>query len=259
MQANNKLDGYALLSKIGKKVLRPGGMKLTLRLLDELQIKYGDDVVEFAPGRGATAALALQRDPHSYIGIDTDAKAVLKLSRKFKGRNIQFIQASAAHTDIPARVKDCVFGEAMLTMQADHRKIEIIKEAIRILRKGGLYGIHELALLPETIEEDLKADIQKSLAKSVMTNTRPLTVMEWKALLEAQGLKIRKVILEPMGLLRPLNILKDEGYWGTLRIAANVLTHSEIRKRVQSMRQLFCKYHQNLTAVAIVAEKVNHV
>ncbi|MEO9147676.1 MAG: hypothetical protein ABI237_19170 [Ginsengibacter sp.] len=43
-------QGHWLLSKMGKRVLRPGGKELTLRMLKELSITQEDRVMEFAPG-----------------------------------------------------------------------------------------------------------------------------------------------------------------------------------------------------------------
>ena len=40
---------YALLIQMGKKVLRPGGMGLTRKMLEMLNINTTDEVVEFAP------------------------------------------------------------------------------------------------------------------------------------------------------------------------------------------------------------------
>ena len=42
-------QGHWLLAKMGKKVLRPGGKDLTLKLIKALSINSGDRVVEFAP------------------------------------------------------------------------------------------------------------------------------------------------------------------------------------------------------------------
>jgi len=53
-------QGHWVLAQMGKKVLRPGGRELTARLIVALEINPADDVVEFAPGLGHTAALALQ-------------------------------------------------------------------------------------------------------------------------------------------------------------------------------------------------------
>ena len=43
------LQGHWLLARIGKRVLRPGGKKLTGRMLAKTELE-GKDVVEFAPG-----------------------------------------------------------------------------------------------------------------------------------------------------------------------------------------------------------------
>ena len=42
------LQGHWLLARIGKRVLRPGGKKLTGRMLAKTELE-GKDVVEFAP------------------------------------------------------------------------------------------------------------------------------------------------------------------------------------------------------------------
>ena len=51
----DKMPGHWVLARMGKRVLRPGGLELTRRLLAELAISPSDDVVEFAPGLGVTA------------------------------------------------------------------------------------------------------------------------------------------------------------------------------------------------------------
>jgi hypothetical protein len=56
-----KMPGHWLLLRLGKRVLRPGGVELTRRMLDGLNIQANDDVVEFGPGLGVTAGMALAR------------------------------------------------------------------------------------------------------------------------------------------------------------------------------------------------------
>lgn len=250
------MSGHWLLARMGKKVLRPGGKELTQKLIRELMITGSDEIVEFAPGLGSTALLALQNRPLSYTGVDMDADAVKLLSSKIAGNNIAFIQANAAHTPFQANSKDRVYGEAMLTMQADHRKAEIIREAARILRKGGLYGIHELGLMPDTPDESMKAEVQKELALAIRVNARPLTTLEWKELLEANGFSVKKVIKAPMHLLEPKRMIDDEGLAGAAKIAFNILTNSKARKRILAMRRVFHRYSVHINAIAIIAEKV---
>jgi len=79
-----KIPGHWLLLRLGKRVLRPGGLELTRRMLDGLNIQPDDDVVEFGPGLGVTARLTLARKPHSYVGIERDESAARMFDIAFK-------------------------------------------------------------------------------------------------------------------------------------------------------------------------------
>ena len=138
----DKMQGHWILAKMGKKVLRPGGKELTLKLIENLNISASDAVVEFAPGLGYTAQIVLDSNPKSYTGVELDKTAIKFLQNKFEEPNVEIIAGNAAETGLLSNNYDKVFGEAMLTMQADHRKSEMIREAHRILKKGGLYAIH---------------------------------------------------------------------------------------------------------------------
>lgn len=251
----NKQQGHWLLAKMGKKVLRPGGKELTLKMIDNLVVNNDDVVVEFAPGLGLTAEITLAKNPENYIGIELDEEAAEKLRKKFAKKNVQIINKNAAETELPEQVANKVYGEAMLTMQADHRKREIIREAHRILKPGGLYAVHELGLTPNDIAPEAKATIQRELAQVIRVNARPLTVSEWSEIIESEGFKIIKVETNPMHLLEKKRMIQDEGFFRTLKIGFNILTNPDARKRIRAMRKVFRTYENNLNAVAIVAEK----
>lgn len=251
-----KMSWHWLLAKIGKKVLRPGGLILTQKMLNMLDISSGDDVVEFAPGLGFTANLTLSRNPKSYIGIDADQHAIDQLNRRFKNSPARFQLGNAAHSTLPDQSADKVYGEAMLSMHADHRKSEIIREAARILKPQGYYAIHELALQPDHLDENVKQQIQKELAVAIKVNARPLTVSEWSELLEKEGFKILNIETAPMHLLKPQRMINDEGLSGFLKIAGNMILQPIIRSRVMQMRKTFRKYENDLCAVSILTQKI---
>lgn len=251
----NTEQGHWILAKMGKKVLRPGGKELTLQLIDALGISPKDDLIEFAPGIGYTASFLLEKNPKSYTGIELNEEAADKLKQQITGKNQNIVNTNAANTGLEDACADKVVGEAMLTMQADHRKAEIIREAYRVLRKGGLYGIHELGLTPDNLDASTKGSIQRKLAQSIRVNARPLTQNEWCDLLKKEGFKIKKVHKSPMHLLEPKRVLNDEGLFRMLKIGFNVLTHPKERGRILKMREVFQKYEANMTAFAIVGEK----
>ena len=252
----NTQQGHWILAKMGKKVLRPGGKELTLKMIGNLNINSKDDVVEFAPGLGFTANITLKKIPKTYTGIELNEEAASILESTLKGNTVKIITASATESTLDSNAYTKVYGEAMLTMQADHRKSEIIKEAHRILKKGGRYGIHELALVPDEIPEDSKAFIQRELAQVIKVNARPLTAKEWVNLLETEGFKVINIETNPMHLLKPKRMVDDEGLLRTLKILFNILTHPRERKRIMAMRRIFKKYQQNLRGISIVIEKI---
>lgn len=251
-----RAQGHWILAKMGKRVLRPGGWELTQKLVNGMEISATDNLVEFAPGMGKTAALLIDKQPKTYTGVDADEDVINRLSQRFNSPNVKFLQSNANHTPLESNSVDKLVGEAMLTMHANHRKSEIIKEANRVLKIGGLYGIHELGLRPNSLSEEIKAEISKGLATSIHVNARPLTIDEWRDLLKAEGFKIKKVETNGMLLLESKRILEDEGLFRTLKIGFNVLTNPSAKKRILEMRKVFRKYQDYMNSVAIIAEKV---
>ena len=247
------LPGHWLLARLGKRVLRPGGRELTHRMLDAATLP-GAEVVELAPGLGHTARQILTYVPAGYTGVEADEDAA-KVSRDAVEGAGHVVVASAEHTGLPDASADVVVGEAMLTMHADHRKREIIREAYRILKPGGSYAIHELGLTPPAITATDKATIHRELAQAIRVNARPLTAAEWEELLVQEGFRVRWQHAAAMRLLEPGRMIADEGLLRTLRIAWNIVRLPAARGRILTMRRVFRKHRKHINAVAFIAVK----
>lgn len=245
--------GHWLLARLGKRVLRPGGIELTRRLLAAAS-PADADVVELAPGLGRTAVEIMAARPASYHGVDSDAAAVAAMRATVAPHGI-VRHADAAATGLPDASADLVVGEAMLTMQGEVSKDAIVAEATRLLRPGGRYAIHELGLMPDDLPEEVGTDIRTSLARSIRVNARPLTMTQWAALLERHGLVVEQRMTAPMALLQARRLIADEGVPGALRFARNLLTQPDARRRVLAMRATFRRHRRHLVAVALVARK----
>lgn len=250
-----KLPGHWVLARMGKRVLRPGGLGLTQKLLAALKINNSDDVVEFAPGLGATARLTLQRQPASWTGVEREPAAAAQVGRLLAGPAQRCVVGEAGKTGLPDGGASVVYGEAMLTMHATEQKAAIVREAFRLLRPGGRYGIHEMALVPDEVGDSVKRDILHALSDAIRVAARPLTVAEWRAVLEGEGFRVREVKTAPMHLLEPRRLIQDEGFWRALRFVFNVLRTPEARRRVRGMRGVFRRFAPHLAAVMLVAEK----
>jgi hypothetical protein len=252
-----RMPGHWLLARMGKRVLRPGGLELTMKMLDGLAISATDDVVEFAPGLGTTTRLVLTREPATYLAVERDEAAARATRRVLRPGRDRCLQGLASRTGVDDASATVVFGEAMLTMQTAAQKSAIIQEAHRVLRRGGRYGMHELALVPDSIPETDKAEIQRALSEVIRVGARPLTVAEWERTLVANGFELCATVTTPMHLLEPARVVADEGLLGALRITANVMRSPAALRRVLAMRAVFRKHAAQLCAVALVARKLD--
>ncbi len=251
-QCPDKMQGHWVLARAGKRVLRPGGLQLTRRMLDALAINSFDRVVEFAPGLGVTARMVLDKCPRAYCAVEREPAAAEYLRRKLAANNAQIVPGQAQESGLPAACASVVFGEAMLSMQTQEQKNRIIVDARRLLAPGGRYAIHELCFLPDGISDHLRRDIQAAMSSEIHVGVQPLSRNEWVSLFVRNELTVTWVGETPMHLLEPRRVLRDEGVIGGLRMGLHMLTNAVPRQRILAMRRLFRNYEKHLGAIAMV-------
>ena len=254
-QHPDKLQGHWILARAGKRVLRPGGLELTRRMLDALAIRPEDRVVEFAPGLGVTARIVLQRHPLAFWGVERERAAAEYLRQQLSRYSAEIVVGQAEKSGLPDACASVVYGEAMLSMQSQEQKNRIFAEARRLLAAGGRYAIHEMCFLPDDISDSLRHEIQAAMSREIHAGVQPLSRSEWIRLFEQNGLKVTWTCDAPMHLLEPRRMLQDEGFIGALRIAFNIATNSMLRHRILGMRRLFRKYGEHLGAISMVGQR----
>ena len=250
-----RMQGHWLLASLGKRVLRPGGIGLTRRLLAAAAPEPGERVVELGPGVGRTAELLLASRPSSYRAVDPNPEGrdqVAAILDKHPGA--EYVVADAAATGLPDASADLVVGEAMLTIQSDEHKRAVVAEAVRVLAPGGRYAIHELALRGDRSAEELDA-VRRTISRTIKVGARPLPLGDWRRLLTEAGLEVEWTGTAPMHLLEPRRLIEDEGLLGAARFWRAVRRTPGARDRVRAMRQSFRLQGELLTAVGVVARK----
>ncbi len=249
-----RIPAHWLFARLGKRVLRPGGMAASVQMLRALTIQPSDDVVEFAPGLGMTARLALAALPASYTGVERDRQAA-RLARGVLPSSVRVIVRPAADTGLETGGASVVFGEALLSLQTPAAKASILAEAHRLLGEGGRLGIHELALVPDDLSEPVKQQVQRELAAVLHVGARPCTALDWCRLLESAGFEIHTKHTGALRVLEAKCVLADEGVTGVLRLAWNLSRDWEARARVAQIRRTLRRHRAHLASIVIVARK----
>lgn len=255
-----RMQGHWLLAKLGKRVLRPGGIELTERVIEHAKLTDADRIVEFGPGVGRTAQILLAAHPASYIGVDPNPEGADQMQQLLAdledaSTKAHLICATAQATGLPDGCADVVVGEAMLTMQSDEEKSKIISEAFRILAPNGRYVIHELGLHPDDLPPEVETQVSRALSRTIKVGARPLTGSAWSALFTDTGFVKAYETTNPMHLLEPQRVIADEGLVGALKFVFNVLRNRQARARILAMRKVFRQNKDYMNAVGFVFVK----
>lgn len=245
-----------LLAHLGKRVLRPGGVELTRRLLDLVEIGPDDDVVEIAPGMGSTTRLIIGRNPRSYTGVDRDPVVVERVSAIVAAVDGRVVRGMASHTGLDDATADVAFGEAYLTMQPVPQKHEIVAELRRIVRPGGRVALHEMALKRGTDPTDAERLVEQ-LRSRAKVHVAPLTEDGWIQLLTENGFEVVACQTAPLHLLEPARLVADEGYLGALRFIRRTLCDAHARSRVLALRGVMSRNSDKLRALMVTAVRVD--
>ena len=252
------MPAHWLLARLGKKVMRPGGLPVTQAMLAGLGIGPGDDVVDLAPGLGVTVQLVEAARPASFRGLersDVEAERARRLSAGGAGIPYACVVAPPDQTGLSDASASVVYGEAVLTLETDATKQRIIADAARLLRPGGRLGVHELLLTPEDLPDRNKRAIEEALTRTLRVRARPLTLPEWTKLLDDGGFDLTVTRTDKLLLLSPPTFLHDEGVSGTARFLARTLRQPVVARRMIEIWQVFQRYRAHLGAVALVARK----
>jgi ubiquinone/menaquinone biosynthesis C-methylase UbiE len=124
----------------------PGGLKLTERLGQLLQLTAGSRVLDVASGRGASALFLAERFGCEVTGLDYSKQNVERSSgeaaHKALGMRVRFQEADAESLPFPADSFDAVVCECALCTFPE--KARAAGEFARVLRPGGRVGISDL-------------------------------------------------------------------------------------------------------------------
>lgn len=167
----------------------PGGLTLTRRLADALELTPGARVLDVASGLGTTALLLADAHAATVHGVDYSAGNVERAraaatERGLDGR-VSFEVGDAERLEVAGNAFDAVVCECALCTFPD--KPAAAAEFARVLRPGGRLGITDVTAELDRLPAELRG-LDAWIA--CVADARPLE--EYAAILETAGLRVRR-------------------------------------------------------------------
>ncbi|ELS02077.1 putative O-methyltransferase [Xenococcus sp. PCC 7305] len=247
--------GHQVLAAAGKTILRPGGKAATEQLFAWANFQPEDTVLELAASFGTSAIALAKRFNVHVVGVEKNPDSVAKARENIQAAGlsdrITIIEGDIFQLDKITDKFDYVLAEAILTMQSDGGKAKILSAIKNHLQPEGKFLAQEMFVRSD------ESEVRKSLSQSIRVNASPLAIAEWAQACQEAGLNIQQQQTGDMNLLNLGQMLQDEGLWGTVKIAWNVLTHPNLRHRILRMRRSFQQQRHNIGYIAFYAKLSN--
>lgn len=203
-----RLDPYAFLAVLGKRVIHPGGRASTDRLVELAALRPGERVLDIGCGV-ATTAVRLTRE----CDVDVVAADISPLMRERATQNVLPAhlanRVSVEDADILSLPYDddsfdCVVAEAV-TMFVDRQRAA--KELARVCRPGGRVLATEFYWRQPPTEE-----ARQIFLGEVCPGLRFDSVEDWVAIYGGAGLTEIHTETGPFAMMTPRGFLTDEGW-----------------------------------------------
>ena len=136
--------------------LHPGGLPLTERLGEVLQLTPESRVLDVAAGNGASAVFLAERFGCKVRGIDYGGlnveRAIAHAAERRVDQRVRFERADAERIPVPDGTYDAIICECAFCLFPD--KDSAAREFARVLRSGGRVGLSDVtrkAVLPDEL------------------------------------------------------------------------------------------------------------
>jgi len=221
-----RLDPYAFLAVLGKRVIHPGGRASTDRLLQLAALQPGERVLDIGCGV-ATTAVRLARE----CDVDVVAADISPLMRERAIRNVRAARlqgrVSVEEADLLSLPYDddsfdCVVAEAV-TMFVDRQRAA--KELARVCRPGGRVLATEFYWREPPTEE-----ARQIFLGEVCPGLRFDSIEDWVAIYGGAGLIDIHTETGPFAMMTPRGFLTDEGRHAPAVMLRGMTRFSYLRK-----------------------------
>jgi SAM-dependent methyltransferase len=223
----DRLDPYAFMAVIGKRVIHPGGRRSTAELVRLAGFQRGQHVLDVGCGVATTAIEVARRFGCQVTAIDIDPLMLGRATANVRAAGVASVTVAKADIqalEFPDAAFDRVCIEAV-TMFVDRGRAA--QEAVRVCRPGGRVLDHEFIYRrPPTVE------IRRIFEGEVCPGIRFDTADDWVLLYQRAGLTSLQHMTGPFAMMTPLGMLRDEGFGNLLAMTACVVRRRAYRRKM---------------------------
>ncbi len=234
-----RIPGHELLARLGKKRLRPGGVKATNWLIEKGEFNSEKKVLEVACNMGTTLIEVANKYGCSITGVDMSDEALEKAKENIKAANLEdkinLLKADARSLPFEDETFDIVINEAMLTMLSNKDKEKALNEYYRVLKKGGVLLTHDINILRKVPKVIISV-----MRKIINVPAVPLKEFDWINLLKKAGFTDIEEKTGKMTLMSDEGMIVDEGEEGMRLIHENAKKDPNF-EQFSNMKEFFEK------------------
>lgn len=242
---------HQVLQQVGKSVLRPGGSEGTKILHEWAHFQPADTALELSSGLG-TGGMALARRYGCRVALTDKDESRLRLIRQDLDRGLHKDVSSLLDTRKLDMLRieealpndehfEAVVVEASLSHMSDKMKGDIMKA---LHSHTNQLLLHEICLGDDCSREEADV-INQSVGAALRIGFLPISVQDWKQMLETSDYEVTHEAHGPLKLLNPKNLWQDEGPAGIARIAWNLASKPALRERVISTKKVLDSHSEH--------------
>lgn len=223
-----RLDPYALMAVVGKRVIHPGGRRSTRELFQRGGLEHGQSVLDVGCGVGTSTIELARRYGTHVTAVDTSPLMLNRARDNVRKAGVEgSVEVREADIlDLPFLDNsfDRVLAEAV-TMFVD--RPAAARELVRVCKPGGMVLATEFLWRKRPTEE-----ARQVFLIEVCPGMTFDTLDDWVQVYRGAGLEDLRVTSGPFEMMTPRGFLADEGIGNSLAVMGRTMSRLSYMKKM---------------------------